>query len=105
MSRREAPATVTVRCDVPLEIELAGEFDLTTVNLLEVAINGATADADVILWTAGVTFASAALLHSLTRLAARAAGWGKTVELRQPSAAMIRLLQITETSDLFRIVG
>ena len=86
-------------------VEVTGELDLSSGDELEalvapMLIEGA--EAGIVL--RDVTFADSSGLGALLALSQRAEEQGAQIALIEPSPAVRRVLEITATADLFRIV-
>jgi anti-sigma B factor antagonist len=106
MPKTYAPLRVTAE---PLEdaiiIRATGEIDMGTIDMLRSELDSARdQDASVLLDLSGITFIESTGLRLLLQASQRSAlsDWGFFVV--RPSAAVERLIQVSGTADLVRLV-
>ena len=86
-------------------VEVTGELDLSSGDELEALVTPMlTSGAEVGIILRGVTFADSSGLGALLALLQQAGEAGAEIVLVDPSPAVQRVLEITATGDLFRIV-
>jgi anti-anti-sigma factor len=86
-------------------VEITGELDLSSGDELEALVGPMlTRGAEVGILSRGVTFADSSGLGALLALLQRADEAGASLVLVDPSPSVRRVLEITATTELFRIV-
>jgi anti-anti-sigma factor len=86
-------------------VEITGELDLSSGDELEALVEPMlTQGAEVGILLRGVTFADSSGLGALLSILQRAEEQGAQLVLVEPSPAVDRVLLVTATADLFRIV-
>ena len=86
-------------------VEVTGELDLSSGDELEALVAPMlTEGAEVGIVLRDVSFADSSGLGALLALVQRAAEQGAEIVLIEPSPAVRRVLEITATTDLFRII-
>ena len=88
--------------DGGVELIVSGELDLATRDRLQVSVDWALASGEdlVILDLSALSFIDASGLHTLVPARDSARIRGATLEIRDPSPALRRLLQLTGLEDL-----
>ncbi|MEO5724037.1 MAG: STAS domain-containing protein [Ilumatobacteraceae bacterium] len=84
-------------------IVVIGEIDLAGGSILEAAVAEHESERPVVLDLEAVAFVDSSGLRSLLGMRRRASERGTLVVLRNPSAEVLRLLEITGTGDQFSI--
>ena len=86
-------------------VEITGELDLSSGDELEALVRPMlTRGAEVGILSRGVTFADSSGLGALLALLQRADEAGASLVLVDPSPSVRRVLEITATTELFRVV-
>ena len=96
--------SITVVIDDDGVVVARGDVDLAGGPVLEQAIELREGDETVTIDLSGVEFIDSSGLRSLLGASRRAHERGKDLVLRSPSAGVTRLLALTGTTDLFRVV-
>lgn len=89
-----------------LDLAVAGELDLYTAPRLEeaVAVETSTGASEVVLELSGVTFVDSSGLSAIITLHQQLTASGATLALRNPSAFVVRLLDLTGVAGALTVV-
>lgn len=95
--------SLTVHSDASGVIVVHGDIDVAGGPILEAAIRERENDGPVVIDLGGVFFIDSSGLRSLLGASRRARDRGTTVTLRRVGSEVLRLLQITGTTEHFAI--
>lgn len=95
--------TVTVADDDPSVVVAEGQIDTHTSTSLDEALSAMAAEASVSVNLSGVTFVDSSGLRTLVRAHNRHRNAGGDLIIVEPSAPVVRLLEITGLSSELRI--